>query len=322
MPTDVSFLYFFPLSDNGDGTYTVLAGSRPGPPDGLVDQYGIRIPDGDPVAPGELTENGDFALIGLAYEAADFAVVDGVRLEYVGATEDGGFLYRDVDTGQVTLLTDTAAPNLMGTPDPVTFKITISWDAGQTYTALSEDFTCFGAGTMIATPGGETPVEDLRPGDLVLTADGRAVPVIWIGRQTRDKRFTARDRITPVRVRAGALAPGVPHSDLTLTADHALILDALAINAGALVNGDTIVWETWGDLPQRVTTYHVETAAHEVLLANGAPAESYVDYVSRARFDNFDPTAAGADRVIAEMPLPRIATPRLLPAHLRPRHRA
>ena len=37
---------------------------------------------------------------------------------------------------------------------------------------------------MIRTPDGEVAVETLKRGDLVLTQDGRSVPVDWLGIQT------------------------------------------------------------------------------------------------------------------------------------------
>lgn len=174
---------------------------------------------------------------------------------------------------------------------------------------------CLGAGTLIATPEGERRVEDLQIGDLVRTQAGETVAAIWIGRQTLHKIFTPAERFVPVRVQAGALGAGVPHRDLILTADHALILDGLAINAGALVNHTTISYEPMDRLPEQVTYYHVETEAHDVILANGAPVETYIDYVARSLFDNHDEYLAlyGQDRTITEMPLPRISAARLVP---------
>lgn len=173
---------------------------------------------------------------------------------------------------------------------------------------------CFGAGTLIATPKGETVVEALDIGDLVTTADGRTVPVKWIGRQTVQK-FFAGERARPVRVAAGALGNGLPHTDLVLTTDHALILDGFAINAGALINGTTITLDPLATLPDRVTYYHIETEAHDVILANGAAAETYIDYVGRQAFGNYGEYLAlyGEERTIPEMPQPRISSARLVP---------
>ena len=42
------------------------------------------------------------------------------------------------------------------------------------------------------------------------------------------------------------------------------------VNASALVNGNTITWLDWKALGEIFTYYHVETEAHDVILANGA----------------------------------------------------
>ncbi len=74
----------------------------------------------------------------------------------------------------------------------------------------NEDFSfamCFAEGTRIATPSGEVAVETLAPGDLVLTADGRAVPILWVGIQTLRRGFAHQDR-SPIQIAAGALGGG------------------------------------------------------------------------------------------------------------------
>ena len=108
---------------------------------------------------------------------------------------------------------------------------------------------------------------------------------------------------------------GLPHSDLTVTADHGMILDGLVVNASALVNGTTIDWLPVSDLGGSFTVYHVETEAHDVILANGAPSETLIDVAGRAAFDNYAEylDLYGTDRIIPEMRAHRITTRRLLP---------
>ena len=127
----------------------------------------------------------------------------------------------------------------------------------------------------------------------------------------------------PVRIRANALADGIPHSDLTVTADHGMIIDGLVINAAALVNGDTINFVATPDLPDRMQVFHVETEDHNVILANGAPAETFIDVADRKSFDNYAEylDLYGTERVIPEMPRPRISSARLVPEEIRQRLR-
>lgn len=173
---------------------------------------------------------------------------------------------------------------------------------------------CFGAGTLIVTPQGTVAVETLAIGDMVVTQDGRSVPVKWIGRQTIGKLAFGLSAQT-VRILAGALGGGLPHSDLTVTGDHGMILDGFVINASALVNGHSITWVPLVELPARFTVYHVETEAHDVILANGAPAETFVDIPGRMAFDNYAEylDLYGIERIIPEMNRTRISSPRLLP---------
>lgn len=178
--------------------------------------------------------------------------------------------------------------------------------------------TCFLTGTGIATANGVCAVEDLQIGDLVLTADGQTVPVKWIGRQAVATQFGPAERRMPVRVRAGALGDGLPVRDLTLTADHALLIDGLLINAGALVNGSSIDYVPLCELGDSYTVYHIETENHDVILAEGAPAETYIDYVARRAFDNYAEYVDlyGEDRTIPEMPHARMSSARHLPPAL------
>jgi hypothetical protein len=92
-----------------------------------------------------------------------------------------------------------------------------------------------------------------------------------------------RNAATPVIVRKNALANNVPHSDLRMTKAHSLSIEGVLIPVEYLVNHRTILWD---DHAQEVTIYHVELETHDVLLANGAPAESYRDDGNRWLFRN------------------------------------
>ncbi len=174
---------------------------------------------------------------------------------------------------------------------------------------------CFAAGTRIATPKGERNVKELQIGDRVQTADGRYVTAKWLGRQTLNK-FLHREKAGLVRITAGALGDGLPHRDLEVTGDHGLVLGGFIINASALVNGSTIDWVPTNSFPTSFTVYHVETESHDIILANGAPSETFVDVSTRRRFDNYQEYVDlyGIERVIPENTFPRISSRRLLPS--------
>ena len=179
------------------------------------------------------------------------------------------------------------------------------------------EVTCFYVGTMVATPAGEVAVETLKRGDLVLTIDGRALPVTWLGRQTISRLFTDPLRALPIRIKAGALAASVPTRDLLVSPDHALLVDSALIQAGALVNGTSIVREY--RVPINLTYYHVELDEHALILAENAPAESFVDNVDRLRFDNWAEHAElyPDGKQVKELPYPRAKSQRQVPVNVR-----
>lgn len=151
---------------------------------------------------------------------------------------------------------------------------------------------CFAEGTAIATARGAVPVEKIAPGEHVLTVSGRLARVRWTGhRRVACARLPHPGDLHPVRIARGALAPGVPTRALRLSPDHALLCDGVLIPARLLVNGDTIRTEPVA----AVTYWHVELDRHDVLLAEGAPCESYLDTGNRAAFMEADAVALHPD---------------------------
>jgi Hint domain len=176
--------------------------------------------------------------------------------------------------------------NLTGSASGTWFVNAISDNGTGTEIFLST-VVCFAAGTRILTATGERVVESLLQGDIALTlAEGelRARPVKWVGRRRID--LTAHQRpetVAPIRIRRGAFADAMPHADLLVSPDHAIFVDGKLICARQLVNGTTILQQQgWTS----VDYYHVELDAHAILLAEGLPAESYLDTGNRGFFGN------------------------------------
>jgi hypothetical protein len=145
--------------------------------------------------------------------------------------------------------------------------------------------TCYTRGTHISTDRGDCPIEALQIGDLVLTASGALRPIRWIGHHAHDQRFAAHPNIAPILIRAGALDDGVPARDLYVSPQHAMLLDGVLVPAKCLINNTTIVQ------PKPTSTvayFHIELESHDVILAEGAPSETYVNDDNRAMFENAD----------------------------------
>ena len=152
---------------------------------------------------------------------------------------------------------------------------------------------CFAEGTRIRTPRGQVAVEDLREGDEVVTVSGRRVPICWIGHRRVDcRRHPEPERVWPVRIAPHAFGQGRPRREVLLSPDHSVFVEGVLIPIKFLTN-DVTVKQMQVD---RVRYFHIELARHDVVLAEGLPAESYLETGSRASFEN----AAAVTRLHAD----------------------
>jgi hypothetical protein len=87
--------------------------------------------------------------------------------------------------------------------------------------------------------------------------------------------------VVPVLVRADAFAEGIPFRDLHLSPDHCVFLDGQLVPVRLLLNGTTIIRQDWR---RSVRYWHIELAAHGLVLADGAVTESYLDDGNRHLF--------------------------------------
>ncbi len=158
-------------------------------------------------------------------------------------------------------------------------------DAAGTGTEITENTTpCYCRGTLIRTDRGDVPVEELAIGDAVTTALGKLRPIKWIGRRSYGGRFVmGRKDILPICIKAGALDDNVPCRDLWISPHHAMYLEGVLIEARDLVNGASIVQ---AERVEKVEYFHIELEEHDVIIAEGALSESFVDDDSRLMFHN------------------------------------
>ena len=148
---------------------------------------------------------------------------------------------------------------------------------------------CFVRGTQIETLDSETAIEDLGIGDLVTTLSGEAKPVKWVGRMRFERQG---DRpwhagVLPVLVKQGALDGVLPSRDLYVSDAHCFLINGLLIPAIHLVNGHSIRKCASYDADV-IEYFHIELESHDVIFANGAPAETLQGNANRMNFDNFD----------------------------------
>lgn len=140
----------------------------------------------------------------------------------------------------------------------------------------------FTRGTRITLADGrQIPIEDLVPGDRILTRDSGPQPLRWIGHQT----VRAHAETAPITIAAGALNND---AELTLSPSHRLFIyqriDALKVGqkevlvrARDLVDGVHVTQSEGGF----VDYYQLLFDKHEIIYAEGIPAESlFVDQIN------------------------------------------
>lgn len=204
-----------------------------------------------------------------------FVVTDGYKAYVLGVVTVP-------DTGAVLLVADGAVPP--ADQDLWVVRVLIDETRMAARAQSAGGVICFTPGTRLATPQGPRLIEDLRPGDRVLTRDNGAQAIVWLGqRRLSGARLHAMPHLRPIRFRRGALGPDRPDPDLLVSPQHRMLLkgragqalfntDEVLVKAEDLVNDTTI---TIDRTLREVTYFHVLLAQHDILWANGLETESF-----------------------------------------------
>jgi hypothetical protein len=146
-----------------------------------------------------------------------------------------------------------------------------------------EEIICFTPGTLIDTARGKVKVEDLAPGDTVLTRDHGYQPLAWVGRRDLSAaELAACPAAAPVRIAAGALGAGLPERDLVVSPRHRMLVTGARAE---LMFGEREVLVCAADLlglpgvtqdrAGAVSYIHVMCDAHQIIRAEGSWTESF-----------------------------------------------
>lgn len=175
---------------------------------------------------------------------------------------------------------------LLGLSDVTVLTTYVEQNAVLTFDLNAADALpiCFCPGTMISTPTGERPVEELKAGDLVLDIHGQAHRIRWTGASTRSLAALprlARERFLPVVIPAGAFGGTLPRQDLRLSQQHRVLVGGAMVEMyfgmeEALTTAKSLVGDVVRlDRSARFVTYHhILCDRHVVVHANGLPAET------------------------------------------------
>ena len=154
---------------------------------------------------------------------------------------------------------------------------------GDDLTYKNTAVVCFAKGTLLRTVTGDKPIEQVTSGDLVWTQDAGYQPVRWIGsRYLSTQDLEDHPKLTPIRIRAGALGCGLPKRDLVVSPQHRMLVQSqlsdssvqeteILIGAKFLTQIEGIEVEPNG---RDVTYFHMLFDCHQVVEAEGALSES------------------------------------------------
>jgi RHS repeat-associated protein len=200
---------------------------------------------------------------------------------------------------------------------------------------------CLASGTLIRTPSGNRPVEELQIGDLVLTPDG-TLPLKFLGISTRHVNSLKASGRMPIRIQSGVFGHNLPSADIYCTPSHAFALGDCLVEAQALINGQSIYQlEELSEFDQRrqiepqsplaeqkeadsFTYYSLEFEQHALVWANDLLTESYLPTyrdgeLTRVAWNNYDNYLSlyGSSETMDELPMPRIPFSRQIPLRIR-----
>ncbi|MEO0402078.1 MAG: Hint domain-containing protein [Pseudomonadota bacterium] len=218
------------------------------------------------------------------------AFVDGVERQiiwdYTFTVTDGTTTWRigvvDVDLNNDNDLNDAGEDGYFlvfpdGLPPPNTDLTTgsiVENDDSTPHLGLGAQVVCFASGSLIDTEDGPRPVQDLEPGDLVLTSADGLQPVQWSGATT----VAAMGDLAPIVITAGTLGND---RDLVVSPQHAILLtdwraellygqDEVLVRAVDLLGMDGVYRKPGG----LVTYCHILLDRHHVVRAHGVWSET------------------------------------------------
>ena len=152
-----------------------------------------------------------------------------------------------------------------------------------TFTDIETLVPCFTPGTMITTPFGASPVEDLQPGDLVLTRDSGLQRIRWVGhRHLGLGDLIVRPHLQPIRIAKDALGEGMPCRDMRVSPQHRMLIEGIGpemlFGEGEVLVAATHLTVLPGIAPELtpgITYIHLMFDRHEIVCADGCWTESF-----------------------------------------------
>jgi hypothetical protein len=152
-----------------------------------------------------------------------------------------------------------------------------------TFSNIENVVACFTPGAMILTDMGEVAVEDLLPGDRVLTRDNGYQTIRWAGRRDLSHaELIVEPRFNPVFIARGALGADLPERDMMVSPQHRMLItgpraELLFGENEVLVAAKHLVGMAGVEqrVSKSVSYIHILFDEHEIVRADGAWSESF-----------------------------------------------
>ncbi|KAB7616044.1 Hint domain-containing protein [Amylibacter sp. SFDW26] len=272
---------------------------------GIVETVTVVDDDGFLQSGGQdVSGTAQFQIGGADFTTTSWPGDQGTGIEIYSATVNGqpvtfGYLTASGDgvddaINRLVVLSGTINPG-----DIISTITAVSTDTQLPYTKGGiPSITCFTPGTTITTPTGPVAVENLKTGDLVITADNGLQAIRWVGRKyISGARMEAHPHLRPVRIRAHSFGRNKPERDLVVSPQHRIFIKSkqaqvmfgsheVLIPAKGLLNDHTITL----DHNAKATEYiHILFDNHELIEANGIWSESF--HPNKASVDGLDDDA-------------------------------
>ena len=183
----------------------------------------------------------------------------------------------------------------------------------------------------LRTPCGGRRIENVRPGDLIVTRDNglQAVKMVWT-REVTAAEIAGDPSVAPVRLKPRAIGPMMPQRDLLLAASHRILVPGYRLvdmpdETSCLIPARDIQEASDAAYLDREPVdrlfFNLVFDSHQVFCANGLPVESYLP--SRTGLSELDEAVRGDLRTPFQVegknpgfPVPRYSAPE--PKNYRP----
>lgn len=159
-------------------------------------------------------------------------------------------------------------------------------DGGSNYYAQSSTNSgsipaCYASGSLIASPNGAVPIENIIAGDSIIVANGGTCSVRWIWSGQVHLLDVDHDQ-KPVLIRAGSLGRDRPSQDLVVSGQHRIVVGGFGQLEDAFDRPFMVPAKALTVLPgirfmagkKSITWHHLMCDEHHVIFANNMASES------------------------------------------------